>query len=62
MHGQVNQRWVVDATILYTGIDKVTLAANFDFAGEQSSPTSSSRPDGVRFRYTGFAMAGGGCP
>src|SRR5882724_11041350 len=38
MHGQVNQRWVVDATILYTGIDKVTLAANFDFAGEQNDP------------------------
>jgi Putative beta-barrel porin-2, OmpL-like. bbp2 len=38
MHDQVNQRWIVDTTILYTGIDKVTLAANFDFAGEQNDP------------------------
>jgi hypothetical protein len=34
----VNQRWVVDTTILYTGIDKVTLAVNFDFAGEENEP------------------------
>jgi hypothetical protein len=38
MHNQVNQRWIVDTTILYTGIDKVTLAVNFDFAGEQNDP------------------------
>ncbi len=38
MHGQVNQRWIVDTTILYTGIDMVTLAVNFDFAGEQNDP------------------------
>jgi hypothetical protein len=38
MHDQVNQRWIVDTTILYTGIDKVTLAVNFDFAGEQNDP------------------------
>jgi putative OmpL-like beta-barrel porin-2 len=38
MTGQVNQRWIVDTTILYTGIDKVTLAVNFDFAGEQNDP------------------------
>jgi hypothetical protein len=34
----VNQRWIVDTTVLYTGIDKVTLAVNFDFAGEQNDP------------------------
>ena len=38
MHGKVNQRWVADTTILYTGIDKVTLAGNFDFAGEENEP------------------------
>jgi hypothetical protein len=38
MHGGVNHRWVVDTTILYTGIDKLTLAANFDFAGERNDP------------------------
>jgi hypothetical protein len=38
MHNQVNQRWIVDTTVLYTGIDKVTLAVNFDFAGEQNDP------------------------
>ena len=34
----VNQRWIVDTTVLYTGIDKVTLAVNFDFAGEENDP------------------------
>ncbi len=38
MIGQVNQRWVVDTTVLYTGIDRLTLAVNFDFAGEQNDP------------------------
>ena len=38
MIGRVNQRSVVDTTILYTGIDKLTLAVNFDFAGEENDP------------------------
>jgi hypothetical protein len=38
MHGQVNQRWIVDTTILYTGIEKLSLAVNFDFAGEENDP------------------------
>lgn len=38
MRGGVNHRWIVDTTILYTGVDKLTLAANFDFAGEQNDP------------------------
>jgi len=38
MHGSVNNRWIVDTTILYTGINKVTLAVNFDFAGEENDP------------------------
>jgi hypothetical protein len=36
--GDVNQRWIVDTTVLYTGIDKVTLVVNFDFAGEENDP------------------------
>jgi hypothetical protein len=35
---RVNNRFVVDTTILYTGIDRVTLAVNFDFAGEENDP------------------------
>jgi hypothetical protein len=35
---QINNRWIVDTTVLYTGIDKVTLAVNFDFAGEENDP------------------------
>jgi len=35
---RLNQRWIVDTTILYTGIDKTTLAVNFDFAGEENDP------------------------
>ncbi len=38
MRDGVNNRWIVDTTILYTGVDKLTLAANFDFAGEQNDP------------------------
>jgi putative OmpL-like beta-barrel porin-2 len=38
MHDGVNNRFIVDTTILYTGIDKLTLAANFDFAGEENDP------------------------
>src|SRR5262244_764968 len=34
----INNRWVVDTTIVYTGIDRVTLAVNFDFAGEENDP------------------------
>ncbi len=34
----VNKRWIVDTTIVYTGIDKLTLAVNFDFAGEENDP------------------------
>jgi len=38
MIGRVNQRWIVDTTVLYTGIDRLTLATNFDFAGEENDP------------------------
>ncbi|PYO49602.1 MAG: hypothetical protein DMD84_17910 [Candidatus Rokuibacteriota bacterium] len=38
MHDGVNNRFVVDTTILYTGIDRWTLAVNFDFAGEENDP------------------------
>jgi hypothetical protein len=38
MIGRVNQRWIVDTTVLYTGIEKLTLATNFDFAGEENDP------------------------
>jgi hypothetical protein len=38
MHDGINNRWVVDTTILYTGIDKLTLVTNFDFAGERNDP------------------------
>ena len=34
----INNRWIVDTTIVYTGIERVTLAVNFDFAGEQNDP------------------------
>jgi len=40
----INNRWIVDTTILYTGIDRVTLAVNFDFTGEEN--------DGARCRRT----------
>src|SRR5262249_40159123 len=33
-----HNRWIVDTTVLYTGLPKTTLAVNFDFAGEQNDP------------------------
>ena len=38
MHGGVNNRVIVDTTILYTGIDRWTFAVNFDVAGEEKDP------------------------
>lgn len=35
---RINNRWVVDTTVLYTGIAKTLLAVNFDFAGEERDP------------------------
>ncbi len=37
-NGDVNNRWIVDHTLLYTGIPQTTLALNFDFAGEENDP------------------------
>jgi hypothetical protein len=37
-HRGVNNRFIVDTTILYTGIDRWTFAVNFDFAGEDKDP------------------------
>ncbi|HET8576511.1 MAG TPA: outer membrane beta-barrel protein [Methylomirabilota bacterium] len=39
MYGEINNRFIVDTTIQYTGIDKITLAVNFFFAGEENDPT-----------------------
>ena len=38
MHEGVNNRFIVDTTILYTGIDRWTFAVNFDVAGEEKDP------------------------
>lgn len=40
----VNNRFVVDTTIVYTGIERVTLAINFDFAGEENDPALVAIP------------------
>jgi len=37
--GRGNARYVVDNSVVYTGIDKLTLAVNFDIAGEEREPT-----------------------
>jgi len=44
MDGAVNHRWIVDTVIVYTGIDKVTLALNVDFAGEENDPALAAIP------------------
>jgi hypothetical protein len=37
-NGRGNTRYIVDNTIVYTGIEKLTLAVNFDIAGEEREP------------------------
>jgi len=39
MHGEINNRFIVDTSVVYSGIDKLALAVNFDFAGEENDPT-----------------------
>src|SRR5215470_12394308 len=47
MHGGINNRWIVDNTVLYTGLDRWTFAVNFDFAGEEDDPVLvPTRQDG----------------
>jgi len=55
MHGGVNNRWIVDTTILYTGIDKLTLAVNFDFAGEENDPALVATRQDANSRWGGIA-------
>jgi putative OmpL-like beta-barrel porin-2 len=55
MHNQVNNRWIVDTTILYTGFDKLTLAVNFDFAGEQNDPALVATRQDANSRWGGIA-------
>jgi hypothetical protein len=38
MHGGVNNRYIVDTTLLYAGIERLTLAVNLDVAGEENDP------------------------
>ena len=58
MHDAVNHRWVVDTVIVYTGIDKVTLALNFDFAGEENDPALVAIP-GRTSRASGWSGVAG---
>ena len=39
MRGGINNRFIVDTSVVYTGIDQFTLALNFDFAGEENDPS-----------------------
>src|SRR5262249_13925411 len=57
----INNRWIVDTTVLYTGIDRVTLAVNFDFAGEENDPAlvaagrqNANSSWGGNARYMGY--------
>jgi hypothetical protein len=34
----VNNRWIVDTSVVYTGLPRTTLALNFDVAGEENDP------------------------
>jgi len=54
---RLNQRWIVDTTVLYTGIDKVTLAVNFDFAGEEHDPAlvALGTPKDTNSSWSGIA-------
>lgn len=51
----VNQRWIVDTTIVYTGIDRVALAVNFDVAGEEKDPALVGTRKDANSRWGGIA-------
>jgi putative OmpL-like beta-barrel porin-2 len=52
---RIDNRWIVDTTILYTGIDKWTLGVNFDFAGEEREPTLASTRNNGDASWGGIA-------
>ena len=51
----VNQRWIVDTTVVYIGIESVTLAVNFDFAGEANDPALTGARKDANSRWGGIA-------
>ena len=51
----INNRWIVDTTILYTGLDRWTFALNFDFAGEDNDPLLVSTRQDANSRWGGVA-------
>jgi len=55
MHNGVNDRWIVDTTILYTGIERWTFAVNFDFAGEKNDPLLVGTRQDADSRWGGIA-------
>lgn len=55
MQDGVNNRWIVDTTLLYTGIDRWTFAVNFDFAGEENDPSLVGTRRDANSRWGGVA-------
>jgi len=55
MRGGVNNRWIVDTTLLYTGIDRWTFALNFDVAGEEDDPALVGTRRDADSRWGGVA-------
>ena len=51
----VNNRWVVDTSMQYTGIDRWTFAVNFDFAGEENDPLLVPTRKNANSRWGGVA-------
>jgi Putative beta-barrel porin-2, OmpL-like. bbp2 len=56
MHGGVNNRFVVDTTIVYTGIEGWTFAINSDFAGEENDPPLVSTRRDADSCWSGVAV------
>lgn len=53
--GDVNNRWIVDTSIQYTGIERWTFAVNFDFAGEENDPLLVPTRKDASSRWGGVA-------
>jgi hypothetical protein len=51
----VNNRFVVDTTIVYTGIERWTFAVNFDLAGEENDPQLVGTRRDADSRWGGIA-------
>jgi hypothetical protein len=58
MRGGANNRWIVDNTLVWTGLPKTILAVNFDVAGEEREPNLQTTRQHGNAGWGGVAVYG----